>query len=85
MTDFWDDDAQDDGYDSDGKIGPFYDALEEEGEKYYNEDDTIPERFYNPEYFSEIFELYDPVLEVATSVNVTGNEETDGCNATGGN
>ena len=33
LTNFWDDDAQDDGYDSDGKIGPFYDALEEEGEQ----------------------------------------------------
>ena len=32
LTNFWDDDAQDDGYDSDGEIGPFYDALEEEVE-----------------------------------------------------
>ena len=31
LTNFGDDNAQDDGYDSDGKIGPFYDALEEEG------------------------------------------------------
>ena len=34
LTIFWDDNAQDDGYDSDGKIGPLYDALEEEGEQY---------------------------------------------------
>ena len=34
LTNFQDDDAQDDGYDSDGKIGPFYDALEEEGDQY---------------------------------------------------
>ena len=27
LTNFWDYDAQDDGYDSDGEIGPFYDAL----------------------------------------------------------
>ena len=27
ITNFWDDDAQDNVYDSDGKIGPFYDAL----------------------------------------------------------
>ena len=32
LTDFRDGDAQDDGYDSDGEIGPFYDDLEEEGE-----------------------------------------------------
>ena len=44
LTNFWDDDAQDNGYDSDGETGLFYDALEEEGEKYYDEDDTIPER-----------------------------------------
>ena len=29
MTNFGDDNAQYDGYDSAGKIGPFYDALEE--------------------------------------------------------
>ena len=34
LTDFWDGDAQDDGYDSDGEIGPFYDDLEEEGDQY---------------------------------------------------
>ena len=34
LTNFQDDDAQDDGYDSDGKIGPFNDALEEEGDQY---------------------------------------------------
>ena len=33
LTNFWDDDAHDDGYDSDGKIGPFYDALGEEGDQ----------------------------------------------------
>ena len=33
LTSFWDDYAQDDGYDSDGEIGPLYDALEEEGEQ----------------------------------------------------
>ena len=55
LTNFRDDDAQDDGYDSDGKIWPFYDSLEEEGEQYYYEYDTIPERYYNPEYVSEIF------------------------------
>ena len=27
----------------------------------------------------------DPVLEVATAVNVPGDVETDGCNTTGGN
>ena len=37
MTNIWDDDAQDNGYDSDGKIGPFSDVLEEEGDKYYDE------------------------------------------------
>ena len=61
MTSFWDDDAQDDGYDSDGKIGLFCDALEEEGEKYQDEDDMITERYYDPDYDSEIFELSDPV------------------------
>ena len=61
LTIFWEDDAQDDGYDSDGKIGPFYDALEEEGEQYYDEEDMIPERYYNQEYDIEIFELPDPV------------------------
>ena len=44
LTNFQDDDAQDDGYDSDGEIGYFYDALKEEGEQYYDEEDTIPER-----------------------------------------
>ena len=34
MTNFRDDDAQDNEYDSDGEIVPFYDALEEEGEQY---------------------------------------------------
>ena len=34
LTNFWDDDAQDNRYDSGGEIGPFYDALEEEGEQY---------------------------------------------------
>ena len=43
LINFWDDDAQGNGFDSDGEIGPFYDALEEEGEKYYNEADTITE------------------------------------------
>ena len=43
LTNFWDEDAQDDEYDSDGKIGPLYEDLEEEGEKYYDEDDKIPE------------------------------------------
>ena len=59
MTNFWDDDAQDNGYDSDGEIGLFYDALEEEGDQYYNEDDMITERYYNQEYYIEIFELPD--------------------------
>ena len=45
LTNFGDDDAQDNGYDNDGEIGPFYDALEEDGEKYYDEDNTIPERY----------------------------------------
>ena len=30
LTNFWDDDAQDNGYDSDGELGPFYYVLEEE-------------------------------------------------------
>ena len=85
LTNFWDDLAHDDGYDSDGEIGPFHDALEEGGEQYYDEDDTITERYYDQEHDSEIFELPDPVLEVATAVNVPGDVETDGCNATGGN
>ena len=59
--------------------------MEEEGEQYYDEDDTIPERYYDQEYDIEIFELPDPVLEVATSVNFPGDVETDGCNATRGN
>ena len=33
LTNFWNDDAQDDGYDSYDEIGLFYDALEEEGEQ----------------------------------------------------
>ena len=33
LTHFGDGDAQDNGYDSDGEIGPFCDALEEEGEQ----------------------------------------------------
>ena len=41
LTNFWDDDAQDNRYESDGEIGPFYDALEEEGEQYYDEDNTF--------------------------------------------
>ena len=45
----------------------------------------ITERYYDQEYYSEIIELPDPVLEVATAVNVPGDVETDGCNATGGN
>ena len=45
----------------------------------------IPERYYNPEYDSEIFELPDSVLELDTAVNVPGDVETYGCNATGGN
>ena len=85
MTNFGDDNAQYDGYDSAGKIGPFYDALEEQGDQYYDEEDTIPERYYDPEYDSEIFELPDLFLEVATDVNVTGDVGTDGCNATGDN
>ena len=36
LTNFRDDDAHDNGYDSDGKIGPSYNAFEEEGEKCYN-------------------------------------------------
>ena len=55
LTNFLDDDAQDDGYDSDGKIGRFYDALEEECEQYYDGDDMIPERYYDQKYDSEIF------------------------------
>ena len=82
LTNFRDADAQDDGYDSDGKIGP---SLEEEGEQYYYEDNKIPEWYYDQEYDSEIFELHDPVLEVATAVNVPRDMEKDGCNATGGN
>jgi hypothetical protein len=35
----------DDGYDSDGDIGPFYDCIEAEGEQDYNEDGMIPEYF----------------------------------------
>jgi hypothetical protein len=31
------------GYDSDGSIGPFYDAVAEEGEQDYDDDDEIPE------------------------------------------
>ena len=85
LTNFWDNNAQYDGYDSDGEIGPFYNALEEEGEKYYDEDDTITERYYNPDNDSEIFELPDPVLEVAIAVNAPDNVEKYGCNATGGN
>ena len=57
----------------------------EEGEQYYDENNTISERYYDPDYNSEIFELPDPVLEVATAVNVSGYVETYGCNATGGN
>ena len=85
LNDFWDDDGQDDGYDSDGKLGPLYDALEEEGGQYYDKDNTIHEQYYKLEYYSAIFELYDPVLEVATSVNITGDVETYACNKTGGN
>ena len=85
LTNFWDDNAYDDGYDSDGEIGPFYGALEEKGEKYYDEEDTIPEWYYNPEYDSEIFEFPDPVLEVATTINIPDSVETYGCNETGGN
>ena len=33
----------------------------------------IPERYYDQEYDIEISELPDPVLEVATDVNVPGN------------
>ena len=47
LTTFWDGDAQDDRYESDGEIGPFYDALGDEGEKYYDEENTIPERYYD--------------------------------------
>ena len=59
--------------------------MEEQGEKYYNEDDTIPERYYYQDYDIEIFQLPDPVVEVDTAVNVLGDVETDKCNATGGN
>ena len=45
----------------------------------------IPEQYYDQEYDIEIFELTDPVLEVATAVNAPGDMETYGCNATGGN
>ena len=85
MNNLRDENAHDDGYGSDGEIGPFYDDLEEEGEKYYDEDNKIPERYYDPDYDSKIFELPDTVLEVSTAVNVPGDEETDACNATGGN
>ena len=85
MTNFWDDDAQDNGYDSDGTIGPFYNALEEEGKQYYDEDNAIPERYYDQYFDIEIFELPDLVLEVATAVNVPGDVDTYGFNATGGN
>ena len=57
----------------------------QEGEQYYDEDNTIPEQHYYQDYDSEIYESHDPVLEVATAVNITGDVETDGCNATGGN
>ena len=33
LTNFLDNDAQDDVYDSDGEIVPFFDALEEEGDQ----------------------------------------------------
>ena len=46
LTNFRDDDAQDHGYNSDGKIGPFFDALEEGGEQYYDEEYKIPEQYY---------------------------------------
>ena len=85
LTNFGDDDAQDGGYDSGGKIGPFYDALEEQGEQYSYEVDTIPKQYYDQEYDSEIFELPDPVLEVAIAVNVPVDVETYGCNVTVGN
>ena len=45
----------------------------------------IPEWYYDPEYDSEIFNLPDTVSEVATAINVPGDMETYGCNATGGN
>ena len=85
LTNFLDDNAQDYWYDSYGEIVPFYDALEEEGEQYYDEDNMIPERYYHQEYGIEILELPDPILEVATYVNVPGNVETDGFNETGDN
>ena len=47
MANFRDDDAHNNGYNSDGKIGPFYDVLEEEGEQDYDKDDAIAERCYN--------------------------------------
>ena len=34
LTNFWDDDAQDNGYDSGGEIGPYCYALEEGVEQY---------------------------------------------------
>ena len=49
--------------------------MEEEGEQCCDEENTIPERCYNKEYDIESFELPDPVLEVATAVNVPGNVE----------
>ena len=58
--------------------------MEEEGEQYHDEDNTIPERYYEQEYDIENFELPDPFLEVATAVNVPGGVEIDGCDATGG-
>ena len=73
LTNFWDDDAQDNENDSDGEIGTFDDALEDEGEQNYDEGDIIPEQYYDQEYDIEIFELPDPVLEVAKAVNVPGN------------
>ena len=85
LTHFRDDNAQDDGYDSNGEIGPIHDTLEEEGEQYYDKEEMITEQYYDPEHDSEIYELPDPVLEVATAVNVPGNVETYGCNATRGN
>ena len=58
------------GYDSDGAVGPFYDAVEGEGEQDFDEDVIIPERYFHEDIGFEIFE-YESIEGVGTRDNET--------------
>ena len=56
LRNFHYDSEDENGYDSDGAVGPFYDAIDIEGDQYFENEDEIPERYYDPDFDVEIYE-----------------------------